>query len=261
MRGGGGDGALGHVRDAVGCIECCQHGVGFVAHHFQIHRAPYRAGAVFARTTGFQIQFTGCRQQAVAHLLGVHALHGGAGKPGVGRIGLLGGGMIGILPVRGTGDHQPVQVLEAPAFGDQPSGEPIEQFGMRGRRAEFAKIAGVGGQPAAEMLLPHAVDHHARGEGVVGARNPIGQSRAAAGGLQSGRRRSDDRVAGIQQREEARLHHGVPLGNAGDRRHRTGITHHKFHGRQRLRPVSLKLFELCVQLFPLRLGDVLEALG
>ena len=132
---------------------------------------------------------------------------------------------------------------------------------MRGRRAEFTKIAGVGGQPAAEMLLPHAIDHHTRGEGVVGARDPVGQGRAAAGGLQSGRWRRDDRVAGIQQREETWLHYGVPLGNAGDRRHRTGITHHKFHGRQRLRPVSLKLFELCVQLFPLRLGGVLEALG
>ena len=76
-----------------------------------------------------------------------------------------------------------MQFLQAPAIGDEAMGQPVEQLGMRRLLAQLAEVARGGHQPAAEMILPDAVDDDARGERIVRLREPAGQRRAAARGV------------------------------------------------------------------------------
>jgi hypothetical protein len=48
---------------------------------------------------------------------------------------------------------------------------------MRGRRAELAEVVGRANDPVAEMVLPDAVDHHARGERMLGLASHVASSR------------------------------------------------------------------------------------
>ena len=71
------------------------------------------------------------------------------------------------------------------ALIDQPlrmnsRGQIIEQFGMRRRLAADAEVVGRLHQPAAEVILPDAIDHHAGRQRIVGAREPLGQFQPAA---------------------------------------------------------------------------------
>src|SRR6266508_6281775 len=50
--------------------------------------------------------------------------------------------------------------------------QPIEQFRMRRRRALRAEIVFSLHNAASEILLPEAIDHHARGERVLWVNNP-----------------------------------------------------------------------------------------
>ena len=66
-----------------------------------------------------------------------------------------------------------MQWLELPAIGDEPAGEVVEQLGMRGFAAEETKVARRVHDAVAEVMLPHAVREHARGERVVVAGDPF----------------------------------------------------------------------------------------
>ncbi len=46
----------------------------------------------------------------------------------------------------------------------------------------MAEVAGSGDQTFAEVVLPDAIDHYARGEGIVFAGDPVGERLAASGG-------------------------------------------------------------------------------
>ncbi len=61
---------------------------------------------------------------------------------------------------------------------DEIRREPIEKFRVRGRRAVVAKIVGRVHQARAEMVLPNAIDDHARGKRIFRAHNPLRQRHA-----------------------------------------------------------------------------------
>src|SRR5437868_8165226 len=90
---------------------------------------------------------------------------------------------------------------------------------MTGRLAEFAEITGGRHQPAAEMILPDAIDDHARRQRMVRTRQPIGEGRTPAGGGETNRRR-DYRGTVVENGQKTRRN-GWPgglLGNVGRRR-------------------------------------------
>ena len=74
-----------------------------------------------------------------------------------------------------------MHVLHAPAAADELGGQPVEQFGMRRALAHDAEIAGRADDAAAEVIMPDAIDHDARGQRIVGVGEPLRQRGAAAG--------------------------------------------------------------------------------
>ncbi len=90
---------------------------------------------------------------------------------------------------RSTDDTSPdvtmsrCNMLDAPAVFHEFSREPIEQFRMRGSRAVCAEVAGRADQPFAEMILPDAIHHHARGERIRRIHNPLARMSDAGADL------------------------------------------------------------------------------
>ena len=84
-------------------------------------------------------------------------------------------------------------------------GQPIEQFGMRGKASLDSEVARRAHQTAAEVMLEHPIDDHPCGERVVGRSDPVGQGPASTGGPPRSRR-CDDRRRRAQHRKEAWLH-------------------------------------------------------
>ena len=105
---------------------------------------------------------------------------------------------------------QPMQRLEPPAVRDIPRGQPVEQLRVRGRAAVEAEIAGRGDDPLAEVVVPEAVDHDPRRQGVRRIANPPCQG--------------DSPIASRRRRPaapERRPHRGDPPGrHLGPRLHR-----------------------------------------
>lgn len=83
-----------------------------------------------------------------------------------------------LLPGRRRHDVA-LQRLDRPAVRDEPRREVVEQFGVRGPFAGRAEVIGRGDEPAAKMLLPDAVDDHARVEGIARAGESPGERAAA----------------------------------------------------------------------------------
>ena len=116
--------------------------------------------------------------------------------------------------------------LETPALVDELPGQPVEQLGVRRAATEFSKITRRLDDAATEVAVPQAVHHHARGERVIRAGNPLGQRHAAAARGPALERVQPDRrrlgVAGDDARETG-LHHlavVVELAAQLDPRHR-----------------------------------------
>ena len=116
--------------------------------------------------------------------------------------------MPGAEPVSRRQHDFPVHGLNRPAACDELYRQVVEQPGMRRPLAKLAEVAGSGHEPPAEMLLPDAVDHHSRREGVFGRRDGLGQRqppaavaeflpRLFAEHLQESRRRHLAQVLGI----------------------------------------------------------------
>ena len=61
-----------------------------------------------------------------------------------------------------------MQVLEAPAGFLELNGEPVEQFRMGGRGALGTEVVLRLHEAAPEVLLPHSINEHAGGEGMIG---------------------------------------------------------------------------------------------
>src|SRR5437762_2207269 len=88
---------------------------------------------------------------------------------------------------------QAMHRFDAPALTDELDGQPVEELGMRRPCAGGAEVARRRDEAAAEMIVPDPVHHHARGERILGTRDPIGQRGAAAGRLRAGPRRDRGR--------------------------------------------------------------------
>ena len=99
---------------------------------------------------------------------------------------------------------------------------------MRGFFAEHAEVARVRGQPATEVLLPHAVHHHARRERILRRSEPLRERAAATCAV---RQRNDLRRRRVEKREHARLYFAERLlfGNEHRRRDRADIRRGEGH--------------------------------
>ncbi len=73
-----------------------------------------------------------------------------------------------------------MQLLDAPTRADELSSQPIQQLGMRWQRTTVTEIARRIYDSSSKVTLPNTVNHHARGEWVIRAGNPFGQSHTTA---------------------------------------------------------------------------------
>jgi hypothetical protein len=116
-----------------------------------------------------------------------------------------------------------VQRLHAPAAVDEPSGQPVEQFRMARRFGAQAEVARGFHQSGAEMVLPHAIDHHPRGQRIGRTGDGAGEFEAAGAVLERPAGRAGQhleelaRHLGAQVRrqpavEDARVRAGIALG-------------------------------------------------
>ena len=71
-----------------------------------------------------------------------------------------------------------MQRFLAPAALNEFGGEPIEQPRVRRQFALQAEVFGRGGDPSAEVVLPHAVHISARNGGLRGAREPAREAKS-----------------------------------------------------------------------------------
>src|SRR5262245_58362524 len=65
--------------------------------------------------------------------------------------------------------------LPAPAARDHLGCEPVQQFRMTRPITDRAKVARRADDSFAEVILPDSIHHYARGEGILGAGDEIGQ--------------------------------------------------------------------------------------
>ena len=87
----------------------------------------------------------------------------------------LGGLLIGVR------EHdQAVHLFDAPAVLDKSSSEVIEQLLVGGSFAHHTEIARGADNSAAEVVMPDAIGHHARGERILRIGQPVRQRTAAA---------------------------------------------------------------------------------
>ena len=83
------------------------------------------------------------------------------------------------LSIRGGENDEPVHLFRRPARADEFAREPVEQFGMRRLHAVSPEVARRLDEASAEVTLPDAVHHHAGGERILRAGDPIGERCAA----------------------------------------------------------------------------------
>jgi hypothetical protein len=83
------------------------------------------------------------------------------------------------LPIRSAHHDALVRFLQAPAFGDEAGGEPVEQFGMRGACADEAEVARRADEAGAEVVMPETVHGDAGGERLGFTREPFRKRSAA----------------------------------------------------------------------------------
>ena len=84
------------------------------------------------------------------------------------------------LTIRGRQQDQAVQPLEAPAVGDEASGEPVEQFGVAGGLGPGAEVAQGADQAGPEVVHPDPVDRDTSGQRVLRINDRPGHLKSAA---------------------------------------------------------------------------------
>ena len=77
---------------------------------------------------------------------------------------------------------------------------------MRRPLAHLAEVVRRAHDAFAEMMLPDAIDHHARGQRVLARGKPLGEPAAAPAGLRVGRRLREMPFGAARDREDAGLH-------------------------------------------------------
>jgi hypothetical protein len=125
------------------------------------------------------LEEAGDGQGVVADELGVETARGLIGQPGVAWIEVAGAqGGDGFLAVGGGSDEEADHVADIPTGITELDGQPIEEFRVGGPFALEAEILGTRGDAGAEELGPEAVHQVARGEGIVGGDQPLGEVKA-----------------------------------------------------------------------------------
>ena len=64
-----------------------------------------------------------------------------------------------------------MQFLNGPAVIDEVRRQPIKQLGVRRLFRHVAEVIRRGNNPGTEVVQPHAINHHARGQGIGTAGN------------------------------------------------------------------------------------------
>ena len=133
-----------------------------------------------ARPAHFQIQPPIHGQDRIAHFLGFKPSHVEPPEQIILRIFGKGCWVSRRRHLVCVRQHQhPVHGLELPTFGDEFTGEPIEQFRMRGPIAETTEIIGRANDAPPEVMLEDSIHHHAGHERVAVACQPFRQHTAA----------------------------------------------------------------------------------
>src|SRR5260221_12145421 len=70
--------------------------------------------------------------------------------------------------------------LQAPAVLDEADGQPVEQLGMSRPRALRAEVIGSRDNTSSKMILPNAIDDHARRQRIVRPGQPARERKTAA---------------------------------------------------------------------------------
>ena len=197
-----GDLPLRAAREAGGGVEHAEEFVGAVAALGGVEGAARGEVGIGGRTADGEVELARGGEHGVAHLLGIEAARRETPEEmirGIDKRGGRGRRHARGLAVGGGEDDLAVELLEAPALRDEAPREPVEQFGVRGLVAELAEIVGRASDPAAEVILPDAVDDGAGGERVVGLGDPRSECGAAAGRVFE---RSNHGRLGGDEREE-----------------------------------------------------------
>ena len=179
-----GDLPLRAAREAGGGVEHAEEFVGAVAALGGVEGAARGEVGIGGRTADGEVELARGGEHGVAHLLGIEAARRETPEEmirGIDKRGGRGRRHARGLAVGGGEDDLAVELLEAPALRDEAPREPVEQFGVRGLVAELAEIVGRASDPAAEVILPDAVDDGAGGERVVGLGDPRSECGTAAG--------------------------------------------------------------------------------
>src|SRR4030095_2461315 len=121
------------------------------------------------------IEFAARGEHGVAQLLEVEALPWKISEEPVLRICTRDGGRRGALLIHGGTHHQAVHRLYTPTRLGEFACQPVEQFRMARRLRSRAEIARRAHEPGPEMMLPDAVDHDARREGVIRSNNGLSE--------------------------------------------------------------------------------------
>ncbi len=87
---------------------------------------------------------------------------------------------LALLLVRCRRHDQPMQEFDAALMGDEFTRKPIEQFGMSGWRAAYAKVVRRAHESPAEMVQPDSIDDHARCQRIGWRADPVRQLKSAA---------------------------------------------------------------------------------
>src|SRR5215510_9421435 len=131
---------------------------------------------IYAGAEHFGVQLAADGEDAVPQRLGFETARIHPPQQPVFRV--FGGGLLvesARLAVGIREQDQTMHRLPTPATLHEFGRHPVEQLGMARTISRGAEIAGRLHDALPEMVLPDAIDGHARGQRVVGARDPFGQ--------------------------------------------------------------------------------------
>ena len=133
----------------------------------------------FRKDTGaahFQVEQARHLQRGVANFLSLESLARETPEQFVLRVGLRGEFIVARrLPVSAGGHDEAVHFFDAPAAPHKFGCQKIQQVGVSRAVPSGPEIARRADDAAGEMILPDAVDHHARGERIVRVGENVGQ--------------------------------------------------------------------------------------
>ena len=177
------------------CVED-EHVVGWCrALAVGIHAAPF-GGLLNAGAADPLDKLAGGQQGLVAHHLGREAEDGSTSEVAIGWV------LLATFRRRRRGlsegraeDHAPQHGLRVPFAADEVHGQGVQQFRVRGQVTLQAQVLAGGDESRAKDLSPETINNHARGQGMLRVRQPLGEAETVV-------------RQGVVPREDARRHAG-----------------------------------------------------